>query len=142
MRNPVSKQYSEELILHDRQARKTVLVVSGVLLLISAWNVHKGRMTIVFVFGSIGVALLVFGLLIPPVARGFHRFWMRFASGLGYVNNRIILFLLYYGVFTPYGLISRLLGRDPLNRRCRTRDSYWISREGTRQSKEQFERLF
>jgi len=126
----------------DAQARKTALVVACVLLAISAWNYHRGRMIVVAVAGVLGVALVVAGLLLPPLARRFHIFWMRVAVALGWVNSRILLSLMFYGVFTPYRLVSRLFGRDPLNRRGAKRESYWTPRNRTRQKKEGFERLF
>jgi hypothetical protein len=61
---------------------------------------------------------------------------------LGYVNSRVLLTLMYYGVFTPYRLFSRLFGRDPLRRRGPAQESYWVERKRTRQEREQFERLF
>lgn len=67
---------------------------------------------------------------------------MRFAFALGYVNSRILLFVIYIVIFVPYGIISRLFGRDPLDIRGKERESYWHRRPVTRQTKEQFERLF
>lgn len=126
----------------DAQARKTALVVACVLLAVSAWNYYRGRMTVVAVAGGIGLALVLTGLLLPALARRFHVFWMRVASSLGWVNSRVLLSLMYYGVFTPYRLVSRLAGRDPLARRGAKQESYWTPRKATRQSKEGFERLF
>jgi hypothetical protein len=126
----------------DSQARKTALVVAVVLTLIALWNVYRGRFTVVAVLGGIAVLLTLIGLFIPVAARGFHRFWMGIAGVLGYVNSRILLTILYYGLLTPYGLVSRLVGRDPLDRRGPGRDTYWVKRETTRQSPQQFERLF
>jgi hypothetical protein len=48
----------------------------------------------------------------------------------------------YYGLFTPYRIVSRIVGRDPLRRRGAKEPTYWVKREYTRQTKEQFERLF
>ncbi|HVG31789.1 MAG TPA: SxtJ family membrane protein [Pyrinomonadaceae bacterium] len=126
----------------NAQARKSALLVAAVLALFAAWNFYRGRMTVVAVLGGISLALLVVGLFVPPLARGFHRAWMRLAGILGYINSRILLFLMFYGILTPYGIISRLLGRDVLNRRARGQESYWITRPKTRQTKEGFERLF
>ena len=126
----------------DAQARKTALLVGGVLLLIAAWNFHRGRMTVVWVFGVLGALLFVAGLVVPPAARAFHTGWMRFAVALGYVNSRVLLTILFYGVFTPYGFVSRLMGRDPLGRRKTGQQTYWTTRKVTRQTREQFERLF
>jgi len=126
----------------DAQARKTALVVATVLLLIAAWNFYRGRTTVVAVTGGVGVALILTGLALPALARRFHVFWMKVAAALGYVNSRVLLTLMYYGVFAPYGLVSHLAGRDPLRRRGAKRETYWTERKTTRQSKEQFERLF
>jgi hypothetical protein len=125
----------------DAQARKTALVVAAVLLAIAAWNLYRGRMAFV-VFGIGGAALLVVGLLLPAAARVFHTTWMRLASALGYVNSRVLLTLMYYLVLAPYGFVMRLAGRDTLRRRGKTQQSYWIARRATRQTREQFERLF
>ena len=126
----------------DSQARKTAFVVAAVLLAIALWNVYRGRMTQVAVFAGVAGALVLIGLFVPVAARAFHRFWMGLAAILGYVNSRILLSLLYYGLFTPVGVVRRLIGRDPMKRRGSAQSSYWITRPYTRQTKNQFERLF
>jgi hypothetical protein len=126
----------------DAQARKTALLVAGVLLALAAWNFYRGRMTVVVVLGSVGFALLLMGLLLPSVARRFHIVWMKFAAILGYINSRILITLMFYGLITPFGILSRIFGRDTLNRRAQARESYWIPRATTRQTREGFERQF
>jgi hypothetical protein len=126
----------------DAQARKSALLVAAVLLGIALWNLYRGRATVVLVFGVLGGALLAAGLLVPAAARAFHTAWMRFAVLLGHVNSRVLLTLVYYLVVTPYGVVTRLVGRDPLRRRGAARGSYWVERKATRQTREQFERLF
>ena len=126
----------------DAQARKTAFVVAAVLLAVAAWNLYRGRTWVVIAFGTPGLALVAAGLLAPAAARAFHRGWMRLAVALGHVNSRVLLTLVYYLVFAPYGLVSRLVGRDPLRRRGRGEGSHWVERKTTRQAREGFERLF
>ncbi|MDT7604769.1 MAG: hypothetical protein QOF61_2766 [Acidobacteriota bacterium] len=126
----------------NEQARKTALLVGVVLILIAAWNYYRGRMTVVEIFGALGALLAFFGLFVPPAARAFHTGWMKFAHALGWVNSRVLLTVLFYGVFAPYGFLSRLTGRDPLGRRGDRGETYWTTRKATRQSAAQFERLF
>ena len=126
----------------DAQARKTALLVAFVLAALAAWFLYRGRTNAVFVFGGVALALVVIGFLVPPLARRFHVVWMRLAALLGYVNSRILLSLLFYVVFTPFGFVRRLMGRDPLSRRGAKKESYWTERNRTRQPREQFERLF
>ena len=123
-------------------ARKSALVVSLVLLAIAAWNVWKGRPNVYFTTGGIGLALLVISFAWTGAAIVFHRNWMRLAEALGYVNSRIILGFTFFFLITPYGLVMRLFGRNPLRRRGPKQDSYWIPRAKPHQEPRQFERLF
>ncbi|HYJ47749.1 MAG TPA: SxtJ family membrane protein [Pyrinomonadaceae bacterium] len=126
----------------NSEARQSALVVACVLLLIAAWNLYRGRVAVAVVFGSVAGALFLMAWLWPAAARRFHTLWMGLGGALGYVNSRILLSLVFYLIFVPYNLLSRLAGRDPLNRRRAAGESYWTRRETTRQAKEQFERLF
>jgi len=49
---------------------------------------------------------------------------MKFADGLGWVNTRILLVIVYYLVITPTGLIMRLFGRSPLPAK-KDATTYW-----------------
>jgi hypothetical protein len=129
-------------VASDAQARKSAYVVAAVLAAIAAWNLYRGRTTTAAVTGGVALSLALVGALWATGARRFHSAWMRLAVVLGYINSRVLLALMYYGVFTPYGLVSRLARRDPLRRRGPRQQSYWVERKTTRQAREQFERLF
>ncbi len=125
-----------------RQAKKTALSVGVVLLALgglSLWRHHPLRAEIL---GGSGACLILIGLFAPGLAAPFHSGWMKLAGALGYVNSRIILSLVHFLILAPVGLVMRIAGRDPLNRRRPATDSYWIPRPTPRQSREQFERLF
>ena len=124
------------------QARKSAVAVGVVLLVIAAWNFWKGRPAVYYPFALIGASLLIISRVWDAGARGFHHYWMKFAGGLGYINARILLSLMFYLVITPYGLVSRLVRRNPLRRRGPPQESYWIPRKTLKQEHQQFERLF
>ena len=126
----------------QRQARKTVLIVGAVLLTFGVFSIWRGRLLRAEILCGLGVYLVLIGLAAPRWAVPFHQAWMRLAAILGWVNSRILLGLLYYGVFTPLGFLLRLAGRDPLRRRGPAAASYWIPRARPSQDREQFERLF
>lgn len=50
--------------------------------------------------------------------------WMGVAFVMGNIVSRVLLTVIYYGLITPIGLLRRLLGHDPLQRRKR-KGSYW-----------------
>jgi len=67
------------------------------------------------------VAVVAPGLLLP-----FNRLWGALGDGIGRVTNLVLLGLFYYGAILPVGLLARLLGGDPANRRPALHDgSFW-----------------
>ena len=126
----------------NEQARKTALIVAGVLAVVSAVFWYRGNIRNHMIIAGIALFLVFIGFLVPPAAKLFHRVWFKIAYALGWVNSRILLTIIYFLVFVPYRIVSRLAGRDPLNLRQPRGESYWHKREKTRQAKEQFERLF
>ena len=123
-------------------ARKSALTAGAVFLLIAAWSFYRDRPAAVAVTGGLGSIIVAVGLLWPAGALAFHSGWMRLAAVLGWVNSRILLGIMLYGIMTPMGRLMRLFGRDPLDRHGPKRETYWIRRERTRQPRGQFERLF
>ena len=41
---------------------------------------------------------------------------MRLAEVLAWINTRILLSVVFFGMVTPMGLVMRWLGRDPMRR--------------------------
>lgn len=88
--------------------------------------------------GSVAASL---GLLAPRALGPFYTRWMAVVGVLGRINLRILTALLYYGVMTPYALFFRALGKDLLDLKLRTADSYWRKRE-PRTDPARYERQF
>ena len=117
------------------------LSVGGVLILIAALLLWRGRITRAEVIGGIGAFLVVFGALAPKLLKWPSDLWWAFAMVLGWVNARVLLSVLFYLVLSPLGLLWRVIGRDPLNRR---RSSYpgWTAYPERFRHREHFERMF
>jgi saxitoxin biosynthesis operon SxtJ-like protein len=73
---------------------------------------------------ALGVGLL--GLIKPQAVRWIYVAWMVLAFPIGWAVSRVMLAVTYYGLFTPVGLVFKLIGRDVLaRRRDPHRTSYW-----------------
>lgn len=111
---------------------------------IVAWIVHsKWEATTAAV--AIVVAVTVLGIacfLLPELARRVYVGWMIAVFPIGWVVSHLILAVIFYGVFTPFGLVMRLFRYDPMKRKFEPdTGSYWIKR--TEQPKpEQYFRQF
>jgi hypothetical protein len=110
------------------ELRRFGITVGGVFLALALLSAWRGHVLPPRILGTLGVLLVVPGLLAPSVLGPVERHWMRFAEAIGRVNSRIILSLLYWLVFTPVGLVRRWI-HDPLDRAMRDgRPSVWVAR--------------
>jgi len=74
-----------------------------------------------------GAALAVAGLLRPAAARGAYLAANYATWPLRWAVSYAATAIVYYGVVVPTGLLLRLAGRDPLDRRGRKRrETYWV----------------
>lgn len=75
---------------------------------------------------GIGAVVSVLYYAIPPIRKPLYLGWMYAAYPIGWTISHVLLGITYYLVLTPIGLVIRLLGRDPLERRFEAdRGSYW-----------------
>lgn len=65
----------------------------------------------------VATILVSLALLSPRSLAPVYQIWMRIGLVLGFINTRIILSIMFYGVFAPMGMMMRVLfKRDPMNR--------------------------
>lgn len=73
---------------------------------------------------------LMLAFLVPRVLAPLNRLWMQVGLLLGRIVSPIVLLLLFVVAVIPTGLILRLVGKDPLQRRFEPQlDTYWIRRQ-------------
>ena len=58
--------------------------------------------------------------------------WMKLGKIIGYYNTKLLLGIMFYTVFTIYGLVAKLLKKDLLGVKTRKDvESYWTEKEKT-----------
>jgi len=62
-------------------------------------------------------------LIVPIALKPFYKLWMLFGGVMGWINTRLILGLVFYFVFMPFGLVMKLFGKDLLSRRLDSKAS-------------------
>lgn len=65
----------------------------------------------------VGAALGALSWMLPQFARPLYVLWYSIGACIGIVTSNLLLAATYYLVLTPFALIFRLIGRDPLRRR-------------------------
>jgi Saxitoxin biosynthesis operon protein SxtJ len=110
---------------------KTLRQFAGLLLVFfGAWGLHQALIrrhtTIGLIMGFAALAIGLLGLIRPQAIRPIFVGWMVVAFPIGWTVSQLMLALMFFGLFTPIGLVFRILGRDPLKRARRSeQETYW-----------------
>ena len=81
---------------------------------------------------SLVVAAIILGITLgaPHWLTIPNRLWMRFGLLLGRIVSPIVTAVLFYLVFTPFGIVMRLFRKDPLRLTLDPNaPTYWIDRD-------------
>ena len=91
----------------------------------------------------ISASFFISAAFMPMVLKPIYILWMRLAFILGWINTRLLLCIIFYLVFTPVAIASRLFRKDPLDRKIeKEKESYWGKREVKPFVPTDYERLF
>lgn len=94
-------------------------------------------------FWGAGAVFFLVGRVAPDALKPVYIVWMKLAFVLGWINTRIILFFVFYGIVTPIGLLMRLLGTDALDQKMeKEKPTYWRDREREEFKPSDYERQF
>lgn len=86
------------------------------------WALPLALWTLAVVGAAVGLAL-------PRAIKPVYVAWMVAAFPIGWTVSLILLGIVYYVLFTGFGLVFRALGRDPLGRSFdRKASTYWVAR--------------
>lgn len=74
--------------------------------------------------------LSTWSLVAPNTLRPVYVGWMKFGNIMNWINTRLILGIMFYLIIMPFGLVMRLLGKDPMQRNLdSSKSSYRIVSE-------------
>ncbi len=92
------------------------------------WLGH-GRTVAGAILGALAVSVAIAGLIWPRAAWPFYVGLTVLTFPIGWVMTRAILGIMFLGLFTPIGLLFKLLGRDALQvKRRAEKTTYWASK--------------
>ena len=88
----------------------------------------KNYLASIFLFLTILIFLIT--IFNPNLLSIFNRLWMTIGIKLGNIINPIILFLIYFSLFAPFGIIMKIFKRDELNIKLNKKvSSFWRVRK-------------
>lgn len=112
-----------------KQLRAFGFLVGGILAMIGTLPLVLHEEGISLWALLLGGLLMLLGLVWPRLLGPIYRVWMAGGHILGLLNTRIILGVIFYGLFTPARVILWLAGKNLIQRNFDpTADSYRVPR--------------
>jgi len=110
--------------------------------LVFSFGLGQSRALVAGGFAALAGISTLFSLVAPRANLPIYIGLTILAYPIGFVLSYFIMGLLFFGMITPLGLIFRLIGKDPMNRRFEpAAESYW-SDPRPRRGKESYFRQF
>lgn len=94
-----------------KQLREFGLLVGTVFGVIGTWPLVVNGEPVRLLAIGLGGALIFLGSLFPLVLAPLYKAWMWIGHILGWINTKILLAIVFYGLITPMGILFRLSGK-------------------------------
>ncbi|HNX90788.1 MAG TPA: SxtJ family membrane protein [Candidatus Omnitrophota bacterium] len=118
------------------------IVLALILWVFGAIQFFKGRDIYIW-FAAAGMVSAGMAVFAVPGLRPVYKGFIKLAHAIGWVNARVILFLVYYLLVFPIGVLMRLAGKDSMSANWdKKSDTYWIERPLVVDTKESLENQF
>ena len=105
--------------LDTKGLRQFGLILGGILAVIFGlllpWKWEWNALPNWYWIGA-GAVIAAWALFDAGSMRGLYKAWMRVAMAIGSVVNAVILAMVFFLLITPMGLVSRMMGNDPMRR--------------------------
>ena len=98
---------------------------SAIFFIVTGYFLYIENQKIGYIFAIILVLFLATTLINADLLRPLNKLWMHFGLLLGKIISPIVLGIIFFGFFTPYGIVMRLLGRDELCLEKQKNKSQW-----------------
>jgi hypothetical protein len=105
-----------------RQFGISMIVGFSIFALVAERYWHRPRLAAIFLI--VGAVAGVLGLTGRGIGMLVYRPWMAIAYVTGNIMSRVLVAGFFFLLITPMGLLTRLMGSDPLQRK-NIRSSYW-----------------
>lgn len=96
--------------------------------LISIFFYHHNFLFISLISFVLSIIIFFIAVTLPNLLHKPNLIWNRVGIFVGFFVNPFILAIIYFGLFSPIGLLMRLFGRDELNLRKKHHSSFWKTR--------------
>lgn len=121
--------------------RKFGYFFCGIFSILTLYFLYKENFIICYIFLFISLTFISITILKSDLLLPLNKLWMQFGFLLGLIISPIILGIIFFGIFTPFGITMRIFGRDELKLKPSSTDTNWVQRSSQSQTTD-FRRQF
>lgn len=117
--------------MKNNSLRTFGLIWTGIFFTLAMFPAVKGN-GVKFLPLYISFGFLAISLIYPRLFEitQFYQKWIKFGDFIGKINSKLIIFVLFYAIFLPIGLILKIFRKDLLGKKIDgTAKSYFIDRK-------------
>ena len=122
--------------------RKFGLFFAAVFAAVFVFLLYKNIQLFAWTSALLSFVFAGFAFAKPDLLLPLNRLWMCFGFLLGKIVSPIVTGVIFYLVFTPVGVLTRMFGRDELRLKPVQSASYWREREPNQPEADSFKRQF
>lgn len=113
-----------------KEIRTWALVMAAILVVVGVVQFFLwGHVKTATVFWTLSALFFLSGIILPTVLRPLYFLWLKFAASLAWVNTRLLIGIIFFLIFSPIGIILRILRKDLIKQSWDAQaSSYWIKR--------------
>jgi hypothetical protein len=131
-------QYTPKEIRTWASLTALILAVIGLIQFL-VWSHHRTAT----IFWIIAACLFLPGIALPMLLKPVYWLWLKFAGALAWFNTRLLMFLVFYLVFAPIGIILRIMRIDLIKQKwSKKAESYWVRRSDTPLDESRYEKQY
>ena len=114
------------------------LLFSFIFLIITFWPLLNSEPIRLWAL-IISLTFLFLGILNSKILSPLNKGWIKFGELLGKIIAPIVMFLVFFIILTPIGILLKLFGKDLLKiKKSKLIKSYWINRKNITSMDRQF----
>lgn len=115
--------------IRTKDVRNFLLIWGMIFTVIGFYPLTKGSQLHLWAVGVAAFFVLA-AFIRPMLFTRFYTLWIKVGEFIGGIISKLVLFTLFYGLFTPAALALRVMGKDLLGKKLdKNSTTYWIKRE-------------
>ncbi len=114
-----------------------------VIFLFFSWYFSGGKnLYVTYLFIILSIIIFIITILKSDLLLPLNKLWMKFGLLLSIIVSPLVMGIIFFGLFTPISILMKIFGRDELQLKLKTKQTFWKTRKDNSLDKESLKRQY